>query len=612
MFETLNLSYTNISLIASLTISISLGLFSLFSWLINKKDKLSFWIFLILLIGTNFYFLRILRFSLQDEIHIIIASRLSYIPFILIICLGYYYTLAFTKSKKSTLGKYLFDYFVILGILLTLFTPLTSSSNLFLKTTSDGFAWGTGLAGILTPFITSILIIQQLYIIFILYQSTTIKSKAKYILIGGWTILMFFYIYESYSIIYLKNWIRLEELVFIPLALVHYLVRILESNRLYLNLDKLVLQKTKELSTANEEIKDKYDEMKQATDTIHRLNTDLNEANTKIENSNTFLSAENIYLHDEIKDKWNMNFIVGKSGRFRNMLQLVENVAPTNTSVLITGETGTGKEIISQAIYNISQRNKKSFIKLNCASIPENLIESELFGHEKGAFTGAISTKLGRFELAHKGTLFLDEVGDLPLNLQSKLLRVIQEGEFERIGGTKTIKVDVRIISATNKDLEAEIKKGLFRSDLYYRLNIFPIHLPSLRERSEDIPLFIDFFVDKYAKLMNKNISIISSQIIDTLKTYSWPGNIRELENIIERSVVITKGSKLILGDSLKLTEDPKVNEPFLTLDEIQKNHILSVLQKTKGKIAGDKGAAKILGIKPTTLNSRMLKLEME
>ena len=351
---------------------------------------------------------------------------------------------------------------------------------------------------------------------------------------------------------------------------------------------------------------------KKAEKKIIELNNNLQKALLELEISNKYLKEENIYLQEEIKDSWNLNFIVGKSSKFINIIQLAKDVGPSDTTVLITGETGTGKELIANAIHSMSQRSKKPLIKLNCTTIPENLIESELFGHEKGAFTGAIVKKIGRFELADNGTLFLDEIGELPLNLQPKLLRVIQEGEFERIGGTKTIKVDVRIVSATNKNLEEEVNSGRFRSDLFYRLNVFPIHLPSLRERNEDIPLFVEYFVKKYADKMNKKINIIPKTVLNNLKTYHWPGNIRELENIIERAVVLTKTSKLIIDNRINVRKDTPEDQKMLTLDAVQKNHILSVLTKTNGKISGDTGAANILGIKSTTLRARMLKLNIK
>jgi transcriptional regulator with GAF, ATPase, and Fis domain len=278
--------------------------------------------------------------------------------------------------------------------------------------------------------------------------------------------------------------------------------------------------------------------------------------------------------------------------------------------VLITGETGTGKELIARAIHNLSKRKDKTLVKLNCATIPEHLAESELFGHEKGAFTGAIARKLGRFELANGGTLFLDEIGELPLDMQAKLLRVLQEGEYERVGGTQTLNCDVRIIAATHRDLTQLSQQGQFRADLYYRLSVFPVHLPALRERKDDIPALVTHFVAKYATKFGKKISTIPERMMGDLQGYSWPGNIRELQHIIERAVILTQGVQLARVDIVNLMGSTNPTAaPIVTLDEAERSHILKALDATSWRIAGDQGAAKILGVPSTTLRSRMERL---
>jgi transcriptional regulator with GAF, ATPase, and Fis domain len=289
----------------------------------------------------------------------------------------------------------------------------------------------------------------------------------------------------------------------------------------------------------------------------------------------------------------------------------VETVAPTDATVLVLGETGTGKELIARAIHRISPRRERTFVKLNCASIPSGLLESELFGHEKGAFTGAVSQKLGRLELAHQGTLFLDEVGEIPLELQPKLLRALQEKEFERLGGTRTIRVDLRLIAATNRDLDQMVKEGSFRSDLYYRLKVFPIELPPLRERPEDIPLLVSYFVDKHARHLGRRIETISPETMAALTQWRWPGNIRELENFLERAVILSQGTVLRAPLSeLHTTEDPApAPETQPTLEAAERDHIIKVLRETGGMVGGPDGAAARLGLKRTTLNSKLKKL---
>ena len=301
--------------------------------------------------------------------------------------------------------------------------------------------------------------------------------------------------------------------------------------------------------------------------------------------------------------------IVGKSAALRNVLNQVEVVAPTDSTVLLLGETGTGKEVIARAILNVSSRSNRPFVKLNCAAIPSGLLESELFGHEKGAFTGAVSQKIGRFELANGGTLFLDEVGDIPLELQPKLLRVLQEQEFERLGNSRTVRVDVRLIAATNRDLEEMVAEKQFREDLYFRLNVFPIRIPPLRERSEDISLLVQYYVDKYSQRMNKQIDVVPEETMAALCRYSWPGNIRELQNLIERAVIMTPGNVLQIQVS-DLQESNRILASMAgTLEDVERQRILQALREAGAVIGGPHGAAVRLGLKRTTLLSKMQKL---
>jgi formate hydrogenlyase transcriptional activator len=329
----------------------------------------------------------------------------------------------------------------------------------------------------------------------------------------------------------------------------------------------------------------------------------------QIEELKDKLNKEKLYLEDEIRTEYNFEEIIGESAALKRILKQVETVAPTDSTVLIQGETGTGKELIARAIHHLSKRRERTFVKMNCAAIPTGLLESELFGHERGAFTGAIAQKVGRFELAHGGTLFLDEVGDVPLELQSKLLRVLQEQEFERLGSNRTIRVDVRLVAATNRDLAQMVADKQFRSDLYYRFNVFPITAPSLRERPEDIPLLVRYFAQKYARLMNKQIETIPAGAMTALAKYHWPGNIRELENLIERSVILSQGPDLHvpLGE-LKAPATPAHNG-VATLEAAEREHILRVLRETKWVIGGPSGAATRLGMKRTTLQSKIRKL---
>jgi PAS domain S-box-containing protein len=324
------------------------------------------------------------------------------------------------------------------------------------------------------------------------------------------------------------------------------------------------------------------------------------------------LAQEKRYLEEELYTEHRFEDIIGESTGLRKILKQVETVAATDVTVLILGETGTGKDLIARAIHQLSSRRERSLIKLNCAAIPTGLLESELFGHEKGAFTGAISQKIGRLELAHQGTLFLDEVGDLPLELQPKLLRALQDKEFERLGGTRTIPVDVRLVAATNRDLAKMVADRQFRSDLYYRLRVFPITLSPLRERRGDIPLLVRYFVEKHARRMNKQIESVPPDVMKALTRWDWPGNIRELENFIERAVILSKGpalrvplAELELSSEVPSTEDA-------TLETTEREHILRMLHETKGVIAGPHGAAARLGLKRTTLNSKLKKLGIE
>ena len=318
-------------------------------------------------------------------------------------------------------------------------------------------------------------------------------------------------------------------------------------------------------------------------------------------------------LHDEVTTKYNYEEIIGKSAALQEVLKQVELVAPTDTSVLILGETGTGKELICRALQHLSPRRASPLVKLNCAAIPSGLIESELFGHEKGAFTGAISQKRGRFELAHGGTIFLDEIGDIPIETQPKLLRLLQEQEFERVGGGKTIKVDTRVIAATHRDLEQMVSDGTFRQDLFYRLNIFPITLPPFRDRKEDIPLLAKYFADRVCTRQGRPLCELSDAALQRLLSYSWPGNVRELENIVERAVILCGGQTIDEEHiQVEVGVSPGAKGGIQPLEEVEKAHIVAALKTTNGKVSGKGGAAELLGLKPTTLVSRMKKLGID
>ncbi|HWV46695.1 MAG TPA: sigma 54-interacting transcriptional regulator [Nitrospira sp.] len=322
------------------------------------------------------------------------------------------------------------------------------------------------------------------------------------------------------------------------------------------------------------------------------------------------LTEEKLYLEEEIQTDYNFEEIVGESRALKQVLKQVQTVASTDSTVLILGETGCGKELVARALHNLSTRRERTFVKLNCAAIPTGLLESELFGHEKGAFTGAIATKVGRFELADRGTLFLDEVGEIPLELQVKLLRVLQEQEFERLGGTRTIRTSVRVVAATNRDLVQMVEEQKFRSDLYYRLKVFPVTVPPLRERPDDIPLLVRHFAQKFAQRMKKRVETIPSEAMKALQNYSWPGNVRELENFVERAVILTHGSDLYVSlTELKPTPGHVENSAAITLEQAEREHILRTLRESSWIIGGTAGAAAKLGMKRTTLQSKMQKL---
>jgi formate hydrogenlyase transcriptional activator len=355
---------------------------------------------------------------------------------------------------------------------------------------------------------------------------------------------------------------------------------------------------------------------------VHFLQLVANQVAVAVDNALAFeeiealkdkLAKEKAYLEDEVRTEHDFGDIVGESASLRAILEQVETVAPTESTVLVCGETGTGKELIARAVHDLSPRKSRTFVKLNCAAIPTGLLESELFGHEKGAFTGAISQRIGRFELAHQGTLFLDEVGDIPLELQPKLLRVLQEQEFERLGGTKTIRVNVRLVAATNRDLAEMISDGRFRSDLYYRLNVFPIALPPLRERTDDIPRLVRHFTQVFARRMGRRIETIPSSVMDALARYPWPGNVRELQNVIERAVILCKGPTLhVPVADLQLVAAPATAPTAaasVTLTDAEREHIGRVLGETNWVLGGPKGAAARLGMKRSTLHWKMKKL---
>ncbi len=363
------------------------------------------------------------------------------------------------------------------------------------------------------------------------------------------------------------------------------------------DLEELIKKRTLELLVAKEEAEKGRERAEKSLLEIEKLKNQL--------------ESERSYLQEEIKVEYNHEKIIGQSDGLKYVLYKIEQIASSDTTVLVLGETGTGKELVARAIHSLSLRKNRSLVKVNCATLPANLIESELFGHEKGAFTGSQARHLGRFEVANGATLFLDEIGELPIDLQAKLLRVIQDGEFERLGSSHTIKVDTRIIAATNRNLEEEVQKGNFREDLWYRLNIFPITMPPLRDRLDDIPLLVEFYVEKIAKRLGKNISHISESVMQALQEYHWPGNIRELENVLERAVINSSGPKLRLVDELKKKEREVYTGPN-TLEAVEREHILRVLEQSNWKVSGKGSASEILGLDRSTLRARMTKLNID
>jgi len=368
-------------------------------------------------------------------------------------------------------------------------------------------------------------------------------------------------------------------------------------------LEKRVQKRTAELVTVNERLRQEVDERKRAEE-------DLSQALSEVKRLQKLLEAENVYLREEIKLEHNFEEIIGQSDALKQVLAKVEQVGPTDTTVLILGETGTGKELVARAIHHASTRNKRPLLKVNCAALPTNLIESELFGHERGAFTGALAKQVGRFEVSDGATLFLDEIGDLPLEVQAKLLRVLEHGEFERLGSYRTIKADVRVIAATNRNLEAEVQNGRFRQDLWYRLNIFPITIPPLRKRVKDIPLLADHFITKQCQRLGKKKQNVPQTTMASLMSYSWPGNIRELENLIERAIIASREPTLPLKDLLEPAGSHAVGKTTeATLANVERDHIIRILEECYWRIEGQNGAAKILGLNPNTLRGRMRKL---
>jgi PAS domain S-box-containing protein len=363
------------------------------------------------------------------------------------------------------------------------------------------------------------------------------------------------------------------------------------------DLERTVVERTRELTRAVAQLTQEIEVRKKAEESLQILKDRL--------------QAENIYLQQEVDRQFNFGEIIGQSKCLLEVFLRVEQVAPINATVLLLGETGTGKGVVARAIHSTSTRKHRPLITVNCTTLPATLIESELFGREKGAFTGAHDRQIGRFELANGGTIFLDEIGELPLELQSKLLRVIQDGEFERLGSSRTQKTDVRIIAATNRNLAREVKDGRFREDLFYRLNVFPITMPPLKARKDDIPLLVKHFVVKFNKKMGRAIETVPKDTLNTLREYHWPGNVRELESVVERAVITSPGSALrVLDrfDSFPKTQD-ETGPEVAGLVELEKNHILQILQKTGWRINGDKGAALLLGINPSTLRARIRKL---
>jgi DNA-binding NtrC family response regulator len=370
-------------------------------------------------------------------------------------------------------------------------------------------------------------------------------------------------------------------------------------------LEDKVAYRTSELLEKNEELRAEVKERKSAQDQLRK-------AIEELEEHRTTLLAENKFLRHEITLEHSFDEIITQSSKIKEILAQIEQVAKTDSTVLLMGETGTGKELFARALHKISRRADKALVKVNCASLPANLIESELFGHEKGAFTGALTKRIGRFELADRGTIFLDEIADIPIESQAKLLRVIQEGEFERLGSVNTIKVDVRIVSATNIDLKKAIKKNEFREDLFFRLNVFPIELPPLREREKDVEILTKYFLDKYCQKMSKTIDKIPDRILKIFNEYNWPGNIRELENVIERAVILTNDNILKIDQNMMMLDENEPTQAISELRDVEKNHIYSALIESNWIIEGSRGAAAKLGLAASTLRDRMRKYKLK
>ena len=364
-------------------------------------------------------------------------------------------------------------------------------------------------------------------------------------------------------------------------------------------------KRNEEMRIEEETLQKAHDKLEQK---VEERTVELRTALSEIKTLKEKIEAENIYFRHESKMKHQFERIIGNSDALKYALYRAEQVAPGNTTVLILGETGTGKELIAAAIHNMSPRKERPLITVNCAALPGNLIESELFGREKGAFTGADTRQVGRFEVAHGSTLCLDEIGELPLEVQAKLLRVIQHNEFERLGSSHTVKVDVRIVATTNRNLEEEVRKGRFRQDLYYRLNVFPLTVPPLRQRKDDIPLLVQAFIERYSRKLGKHIASIQKETLKALQDYPWPGNVRELESVIERALILCPGSVLQLADKLEIPS-LSLSSTVETLAETERNQILKILSETRWHIEGKDGAAAILGIHPSTLRARMHKL---
>jgi chemotaxis protein methyltransferase CheR len=362
-------------------------------------------------------------------------------------------------------------------------------------------------------------------------------------------------------------------------------------------LEQQVEERTADLAAAMEEAESRRQKAETAVTEIQILKDQL--------------EKERAYLLDEIKLEYNHEKIIGQSDGLKYVLYKVEQIAGSDTTVLVLGETGTGKELVARAIHSLSKRKNRTMVKINCAALPSNLIESELFGHEKGAFTGSNARHIGRFEVADGTTLFLDEIGELPMELQPKLLRVLQDGEFERLGGSRTIKVDARIIAATNRNLEEEVGMGNFREDLWYRLNIFPITMPPLRDRIEDIPLLVDFYVKKISRRLGKTIEVIPVKVMNAMQDYHWPGNVRELENVLERAVINSSGPKLRLVDELKMSLKDS-GKSKKTLEAVERDYIIQTLDQTHWKVGGRNSASEILGLDRSTLRARMRKLNIQ